>query len=155
VSAPILELPGITVTRESITIEGREVLRGTLRRVYIRKRYDRLPRKMVWFAVVVGSSPIWYLTLFGLSLTVFVRTDLINVVLALYYPLIGVHVVSFGLYIAWCRNRRALRVRLKTTEGTLTAYSTRDKEQAEQVKRAIEQAMAETTPLPLTPNQTR
>lgn len=151
-SEPILELPGITVTRESIETEGRKLPVDIVRRVPIRKTRVLLPRKIVRPAMVAATAPFWYTVIFWQSLTTFSHTSMSDIVIALLYPVFGLValtlVVSLGAVIVYGRKHH-FWVQLESIEGTFTALKTRDRQQAEQVKQAIEEALGDTTSSPL------
>lgn len=162
-SEPILELPGITVTRESIEMEGREVAVKMIKGTCVKEKGSAfsafclrvfkaaLVASMGWFGVtmvlatlVVLQGYLAYPTWLG-DFLVWVDNILGP---ATSWIVVGALLVALLTILPWfaLRKRRYFMVQLQTKEGTLTAYKTRDKEQAEQVLKAVELAMDDATP---------
>lgn len=135
----ILELPGITVTRESITVAGHEVAVDAVEHPYIEVKGnigDQLLRFSGWlfalglillvvaFANSGGGGPGMASYVGGIVALV------IAVLLVLVAPIL-MHVF---------KERRAYEVQVETTRGTLTVYTSNDHEEARQVCRAVRMA---------------
>ena len=164
-SEPILELPGITVTRESIKLEGREVALGGGERVFIEEGPSAALPSLLrqWLRVAVVVLPAWlvlpFMTaqlLYGdLLLPAWLKNTLIvidNIGGVMFLSALFLTLLFTLLWLVF-RKRVYFTVQLKTTEGTIRVYKARDSEKAQHVLKAIESAIEDTVPPPLpTPN---
>ena len=159
-SEPILELPGISVTRESITSEGREVAVEMIKGACVKENYSApsaislqlfkaaLVASICWFSVVMVLAMLValqgylaYPNWLG-DLMAWVDSTLGPATVGIFFVALCVAPLTLGTWFVF-RKRCYFMVQLMTTEGILTAHKTRNKEQAEQVKQAIEEAMGE------------
>lgn len=137
---PILELPGITVTRESISFSEGELSVDTVERVHIEE--GSLPfRESRW----LYPRASMLLTCFGaipLALILPLGPERLSGVINIIWLWESLVVAAVGVCICLALRKQVnFSVQLQTMQGTLTAYQTPDKQEAEQVRHAIEDAM--------------